>query len=111
MRVPDQAEEFLRAHSTTASVPTPPLALVHESAAALASTLDSPSCAPAAAQPQPALPQQQPGDSQSGTSHMPGRALLPRAPSKRLVTCIVAQQVTLSSPAWATLQHGRGIAC
>ena len=85
MRVPVQAEEFLRAHSTTASVPTPPLALVHESAAALASTLDSPSCAPAAAQPQPVLPQQHPGDSQSGTSHMPGGGRLPFALTRQRV--------------------------
>lgn len=34
----DQAEEFLRAHSTTASVPSAPLSVVQESAAALDST-------------------------------------------------------------------------
>lgn len=33
--VPKQAEDFLRAHSAAASVPTPPLSMVHASATAL----------------------------------------------------------------------------
>jgi hypothetical protein len=46
--VPEQAEEFLRAHSATASVPSAPLALAQASAAALDPPLDPPDAAAAA---------------------------------------------------------------